>query len=115
MAAREYSKVEIGRGKAMAIDFRTQSIGIPKGTGQRIIRGSVTFGSRVNRAAVALNGYKLDYITDDHHINIVEVATDFLSIDGNTVNFHVVCTYADRNFDDPYAGYITVLVTADVT
>lgn len=101
----------------MATDFRTQSISIPRNTGRRSIKGSAHFGSRVNRAAVALNGYKMDYVNDDHHINIVEVDTDLdptIPISGNTVNFRVECNYADKNFDDLYEGYVTVLVIADV-
>jgi hypothetical protein len=74
----------------------------------------VTFGSSVIRAAVALNGFNLDYVSDDHHINTVEADTDILSISGNTVTFAVECNYADQNFDDPYQGYVTALVIAEV-
>ena len=98
----------------MATDFRVQNILIPNGTGRRTIPGSVTFGSRVNRAAVAINGYKMDYVSSDHHINIVEVDTDLTGVSGNTVNFRVQCNYADRNFDDRYEGYVSALVIADV-
>jgi len=69
----------------------------------------------VIRAGVALNGFNLDFTGDvDRHINVVEADTDFVSITGNTVNFEVQCQYADVNFDDPYGGYVTVLVVAEV-
>lgn len=98
----------------MTVAFQTKSISIPAGTGARTIDDSVTFGSRVNSAAVALNGFKLDYVDSDHHINIVEADTDVTSISGNTVNFRIQCFYADKNFDDKYQGYVTATVIADV-
>jgi hypothetical protein len=98
----------------MPVDFRTPSITIPSGTGRRTIPGSAAFNSRVIRAGVTLNGFNLDYVSDDHHINIAEADTDIVSISGNTVNFQIECQYADRNFDDPFQGYVTVLVIAEV-
>ena len=98
----------------MPLAFRYPSITVPSGTGRRSIDGSVTFNSTVRSAGVALNGFKLDYDNLDHHINFVEADTDIVGITGNTVQFKVECDYADRNFDDPYQGYITVMVVADV-
>ncbi len=98
----------------MAIEFRTSSVRIPKGTGRRSIAGSAAFDSPVVKATVAMNGFKLDYARSDHHINIVEADTDIVSISGSTVNFRVECNYADKNLDDPYSGYVTALVIAEV-
>lgn len=95
-------------------DFRTVSVTIPPGTGRRSIEGTATFGSTVRRASVALNGFKLDYVNSDHHINIIEADTDIVSITGNKVTFRVECNYADKNFDDSYQGYVTALVIAEV-
>ncbi|EME62193.1 MULTISPECIES: hypothetical protein [Rhodococcus] len=97
----------------MAISFLTPSVTIPVGTGRRSIQQSVSFPRNVLRAGVALNGFKLDYDSDDHHINIVEVDTDLVSISGGTVTFRVECDYADKNFDDKYGGYVTALVIAE--
>ncbi len=97
-----------------ATDFRTVSITVPPGTGRRSIEGLATFGSTVRRASVALNGFNLDYVNSDHHINMAEADTDIVSISGNTVTFRVECNYADKNFDDPYQGYVTALVIAQV-
>lgn len=99
----------------MATDFIVKSIPIPSGTGPRTITGSVTFPSSVNRAAVALNGFKMDFVNEDHNINIIEVDADKVSISGYTVTFQVQCDYADKSFNDPYQGYVSVLVIADVT
>ena len=99
----------------MPVSFRNPSITIPSGTGRRAIPGSATFGSRVIGAGVGLNGFMLDFDVDgDRHINVLEVDVDFVSIIGNTVNFVVECQYADVNFDDPYKGYVTVFVVAEV-
>ncbi len=98
----------------MAIEFRTSSVSIPNGTGRRSIAGNATFSRPVVKASVAMNGFKLDFARSDHHINIVEADTDIVSISGNTVNFRVECNYADTNSDDPYSGYVTALVIADV-
>jgi hypothetical protein len=100
----------------MAVQFRTVSVTVPSGTGRRSIAGSATFPARVQAAGIALNGFALDYTGNDldRHLNVVEADTDLVSIQGNTVNFAVECNLADRNFDDPYSGYVTVLVTADV-
>ncbi|MCZ6856590.1 MAG: hypothetical protein O7F70_01190, partial [Gemmatimonadetes bacterium] len=61
-----------------------------------------------------MNGFKLDYTSNDHHINIIEADTDFVSIVGATVNFRVECDYADKDADDLYSGYITTLIIAEV-
>lgn len=98
----------------MTIEFRTVSVVIPTGTKRRTIPGSATFSSPVAKATVAMNGFKLDYASKDHHITIIEADTDFVSIVGSTVNFRVECDYADKNADDPYSGYITTLIIAEL-
>ncbi len=98
----------------MAVQFATKSIDMPRGTGRKRIQGAVTFRTRVITAAVALNGFKLDFLNDDHHVNIVEADVDIDTINVDTVVFTVECNYADKNFDDPYQGYVTVLVIAEV-
>jgi hypothetical protein len=46
--------------------------------------------------------------------DVIEADTDVVSISGNTVTFRVECQYADQNFDDPYSGFVTALVIADL-
>lgn len=98
----------------MAIDFRQSPITIPTGTGRRSINRTVVFNSKVNRATVVLNGFKLAYATGDRPVSTVEADTDILSIDGNAVTFRVQCNYGDKNFDDPFNGYVTATIIADV-
>ncbi|MDJ0661813.1 MAG: hypothetical protein QNJ42_20365 [Crocosphaera sp.] len=98
----------------MAIDFRTVSITIPQGTGRRSIDGAAVFNSTVLNAGVALNGFALDFTAPDRPFNVMEADVDIVAITQNTVTFRVECQLADRNFDDPYSGYVTAMVTADV-
>jgi hypothetical protein len=99
----------------MPVDFRTASVSIPSGTGNRTFQSSVFFNSTVIRANVALNGFKLDFTAGgDRHINEVEVDIDVGPIQGTSVGFTVETQYADVNFDDPYGGFVTALVIAEV-
>lgn len=98
----------------MGVEFKTKSVAIPSGTGRRSISASVTFSKPVKTAAAVLNGFKLDYASSDHKVNIVEADTDIVSTSNNQVNFRVECNLADKNFDDAYSGYVTALIIADV-
>jgi hypothetical protein len=94
--------------------YRSVSITIPSGSGTKRIASSVTFNSNVRSAAVALNGFNLDYSTSDHHINVVEADLDIVQISGRTVFIAADTRYADQNFDDSYSGFVTAVVTATV-
>ncbi|GAA0911176.1 hypothetical protein [Virgisporangium aurantiacum] len=99
----------------MAVEFRRQSIKIPAGTGRRSFKGSAAFSRSVTSAGGAIEGFKFDFLDNDHHINTVEVDVDVTGTPGNTVEFTVECLYADKNFDDRYEGYVSVLVIAETT
>jgi hypothetical protein len=99
----------------MPVDFREVMVSVPSGTGHRVFERSVFFNSNVSRANVALNGFSLDFTQPgDRHINVLEAETNIVSISGSLVTFNVHSQYADVNFDDPYHGWVTVLVIADV-
>ena len=98
----------------MATNFATQPITIPSGTGRRSIEKRYIFGSQVIRAGIAINGFSLDYSKGDHNVNTIEVDTDVISVTENTVRYRVECQLADKNFDDSYSGYITVLIIAEL-
>jgi hypothetical protein len=85
----------------MAVEFLTPRIDVPRGSGRRELIGSVSFQRKVRVAEVALRGFLLDFVTNDHHIDIVEVATEFGGTEGETVHFRVDCQYADKNSDGP--------------
>ena len=98
----------------MAVEFITTRIDGPRGKGRRQLTGSVPFKNKVRVANIALRGFLLDFTSNDHHINIVEVTTDFAGVEGEIVRFRVNCQYADKNFDDEYFGHVDVLVIADL-
>ena len=65
------------KGAEMAVEFITSRIHVPRGRGRRQLNGSVSFQRKVRVANIALRGFLLDFVTSDHHINVVEVTTDF--------------------------------------
>ena len=110
----------------MTIDFRSSSLNLTGGSGTKKVFGSVVFPTNVSRAELMLNAFKVDFADDDHHINVMEIDTDLgghppaagetvppPAIQGGRVRFTVTCQYADKNFDDSYSGYVTVVVIAD--
>ena len=99
----------------MTIAFRTVSITIPGGSGRKSIAATALFNSRVLSAGVALNGFLLQYDNGDRNVLLVEADTDLISISGNTVNFRVECNLSDNSRNDSYSGYVTALITADIT
>ena len=98
----------------MAVAFITTRIDVLPGRGRRQLSDSVSFPNKVRVADIALRGFLLDFVSSDHHINVVEVTTDFAGTEGEIVRFRVNCQYADKNFDDEYSGHVDVLVIADL-
>jgi hypothetical protein len=94
--------------------FRSVVINIPSGTGVKEVEKAVTFSSNVTSAVVVINGFKLDYASDDHEINVIEADVDLDQIVGPTVHIDADTQYADKNFDDSYSGYVTATVIATV-
>lgn len=98
----------------MKLEFRTVPVNISRDVGRRSIEDTVVFNSRVTSAAAALNGFKLDITQQDRPMNVVEADTDIVRVENNTVRFRVECNLADKNFDDPYEGHVTVLIIAQL-
>ena len=98
----------------MAVEFITKRIDVPRDRGRRQLNDFVSFPRKVRVANIALRGFLLDFVSSDHHINVVEVTTDFAGAEGEIVRFRVNCQYADKNFDDEYFGHVDVLVIADL-
>ena len=98
----------------MAVEFITKRFEFKEVTGPQQLNDSVSFLRKVRVAEIAVRGFFLDFVTSDHHINVVEVTTEFAGTEGEIVRFRVNCQYTDRNFDDLYSGYVDVLVIADL-
>jgi len=77
---------------------------------------AVVFGSRVNRAEVAINGFDVQFTDGDHHVfrQIVDAKID--RIEANTVFVSVDLLLRDSsgNIDDRFQGRVDLLVVADV-
>ena len=73
----------------MAVAFATPRIDIPSGTGHRVFSAIHNFGRTVNSAGAAMNGFKLDYASDDRHINVIEANT-VENVNGSLVSYRVV-------------------------
>lgn len=99
----------------MTVAFRTVSITIPGGSGRKSISGTAIFSSSVLSAGVALNGFALRYDDGDENVLLVEADTDLISISGNVVNFRVECNLRDNSGTESYSGYVTALITANVS
>jgi hypothetical protein len=100
----------------MPIDFRRVRINFDPTTGrEQHETGAVVFPSAVRRAEVAINGYSISYNNGDHHILTQKIDTNVSRIDGGTVFVDVGFLLRDSsgNIDDPFSGFVEVMVIAD--
>jgi hypothetical protein len=78
--------------------------------------GEHTFNRRIRRATSAINGFELYFTDSDHHIQNILVGCDTIIDDADvgTVTARIKLKFADRNFDDPVDGWVTVVIFADL-
>jgi len=82
-------------------------------------RRSVSFSRPVRVADIAINGWDINFRNGDHHLLQLKIDSLIESIvpagAGSTVNFRVDVLLRDSsgNIDDPYGGFVEVLVIAD--
>ena len=102
----------------MAFQSALRILPIERGsTGTQRLPASADFrasGTQARAAAVILQGFRFDYDNTDHHITVIEVNGSVTRVAGTLVEVEVVCQYADRNFDDPFGGSVTISICADV-
>ena len=98
----------------MAVEFRPAKLEFKHVRNLQQLTGSVTFQRKVRVAEIALRGFFLDFDSSDHHMNVLEVTTNFGGTEGEIVHFRVRCQYADKNSDDFFSGHVDVLVIADL-
>lgn len=103
----------------MPLAFQNVTVVLETGTGRRDVqltrRFDAPFASETSVEAV-IKGFSLDYTKKDHHLNIAAIDIDILSIrpDLGEVDFLVQVLYGDKNFDDPYNGFVNVLLIAEL-
>ena len=90
----------------------------PSVTGKRQVQiRRLEFGRPINGDAFAmLAGFEIQYDNGDHHVLQEQVQVDVNGVNGTSVD--VAATFLLRdgsgNIDDPYSGFISALVIADV-
>ena len=102
----------------MTIDFRRERVNFDRSQG--IIQNEtvrVSFDSRVRSAEVAINGFDIEYTNGDHHIlrQIIDTAASISRNNNREVTVDVAFLLRDNsgNIDDPYEGFVDVLVIVD--
>ncbi len=75
------------------------------------------YPSRIVNADIAITGFKLQYDQPDHEVAEIEVRTKWVrnvnEVPGAThVLFEVHANLADQNADDPWSGFVQVLIIA---
>ena len=98
----------------MALDFDVKTFKFSNQTGRQTDTLTFPFPSDVKKAHAAINGFRFDYTTGDHNIDVVEVAATIERIVTNTVQVRVSCLFADRDRADQYSGSVDVLVIAEL-
>ena len=103
----------------MATDFKTHRIRFDPTSGRTQNEpGTVVFNGRVRKAAAAIGGWAIEFTNGDHPIRKQEINIRDSEIDirNDTVSFTVDFLLRDAtgNIDDPFKGYVDVVVIADV-
>lgn len=101
----------------MSFDFRLEGIKFDQTKG-KIQTESVTatFGSKVNKATAAINGFDVRFATGDHPINrqIIDISDVQINSNTVTVTVRLLLRDASGNIDDAFGGAVDVAVLADV-
>ncbi|MGC4080500.1 MAG: hypothetical protein QM702_26315 [Rubrivivax sp.] len=100
----------------MTIDFRRTRVTFDPAQGrEQRATGAVVFPSAVHKAEAAINGFYVAYNNGDHHLLAERIDIEAPRIEGATVFFDVLFLLRDAsgNIDDPFSGYVDVLVIAD--
>jgi len=97
----------------MAIDFQRQRATFPTHSGSaQSIELAFVFPSNVLRAEAAINGFNIGFTNGDHHLLRTEIDASVVSVTLTTVRVRVTFSLRDSSgtFDDPYNGFVDVMV-----
>ena len=84
--------------------------------GPQDLQQTVQFTTVVRTAVAAINGYSIGFTSSDHHLLREEVnAVATISSNGFQVVVRVIFALCDNsgNFDDPYNGFVDVVLIVD--
>ncbi len=101
----------------MALESRVVRVNFPSTTGRdQTVNASASFSRTVRSAHLAVNGFELSFRNGDHELGLMRVnASDGTTISGTLVNFSVNVLLRDTsgNIDDPFGGFVDVLVLVE--
>lgn len=101
----------------MAVHFETTTIVFnPERdvTGRRSDTVTVRFGRTLFRADVALQGFRLRFDNGDHHVLEQEITLRVERVVDDAVTLSAQVGLRDANgYDDPFSGFVQVLVIAE--
>ncbi len=101
----------------MALSFITTRVNFPSTKGSiQSDEGTASFPSMVRVADASVKGFQIAYTNSDNEIKQLEIGINNITIVGTGVTFWVNLLLRDNsgNIDDPFQGWVDVLVTADV-
>ena len=101
----------------MALAFRTVTVRFDPTRGRvQNESGSANFGRAVRVASAAIKGFHVKYSNGDRQVWQETIDINNVTVVGQLVSFDVAFLLRDSsgNIDDPFEGFVEVLVIADV-
>ena len=103
----------------MAINFKTVRLRYGPASGGTLNEfETASFTGKVRSAALAVGGWDMEFTNGDHHVcrQRIDIRHEEMEILDNRVKFSVDFLLRDNTgpVDDPFKGYVDVLVIADV-
>jgi hypothetical protein len=102
----------------MPIDFQTKIVNFDNTAGRIQNEGeTVVFKSKVRKAGLAINGFDIRFTNGDHNFlrQMINIRESEIKIKGDSVAFRVDFLIQDNPpLDNPFTGWVDVLVIADV-
>jgi len=99
------------------VEIRETSLSFPvtRGSGPRTASATLVFPRQVNKAVAAIRGYQVGFVSDDHHVGLVQVELD-TQINANVVivTGRLGCRDWSGNWDDEYNGSLVIGVLCDL-
>jgi hypothetical protein len=103
----------------MAVVIQKVTFPFPSVTGKRQTQiQNVQFGRpiKADSAFAWLAGYEIQFNNGDHEVLAQQIQVEVNGITGTSVNVAAIFLMRDSsgNIDDPYSGFISALVSADL-
>lgn len=100
----------------MALEFQTVRINFPSRRDfEQSINRTTTFSRNIRTAGAAINGFDVSFNNGDHNLLREKVDISPVTVSGRNATFTVNMLLRDSsgNIDDPYSGFVDVMLIAD--